>query len=235
MVDTPTTQDPQLSYIDELRAEGTNLSGDEKAAHDAMVEELAGELALSESIRRQTAEDIEQARSLAHSSKSRETGEVTRSRFPLDFAQIGWLSEKEAQPIEVERVESRGLIYYFASIVGLDNIASKAMEHLNKEGTSAKLLSALRGEYIPGLWSDIIHGRGKSRPLSFGGGKRGADRSLNTTLPAYKIDVQGTNNRGIVLVPGRIDGAPVMVLAALFDHEDQPSILGHMGLGKRRK
>lgn len=223
-------EDPQRTYLEELYAETAGLPEGERAEQKRLIAELAGDIGVAEAVQDQASKDIESARAMARSScgKAETTSEAT---FPLDFSQIGWLGEEETEPLPVERIEAPGLNYYFGSIIDRDNVTSEALEHLDREGIADDLLSKVKTVHLPRLWSDITSGGGSVRPISIkNNGKINQYRSLNTTYPAYKIDVQGTNNRAIVIVAGKIDGDPVLILATLYDHEDMRKIMRHMFL-----
>jgi hypothetical protein len=87
---------------------------------------------------------------------------------------------------------------------------------------------------VEGLLDDVFAGRGRLRPVNkLKAGTQGSvisgDRIINTEYPAYKIGIRGTNNRAIVLLPEKIEGEQVVILAALYDHEDQQKVTKAIG------
>jgi len=198
----------------------------EEAEHQNEVRDPFSE---EEDARILAAAHIERAKQMAASSKRSTPEQDTQTVYELDFGQIGWLGEDDLQPIQVEHIENDEGDYYYGSIVDRDRPAKKALDKLERQDAAGKLLTGLKEEYLPKFWHDIVSG-GRVRPVSIGksGKSNGGLKAINTSYPAYKLDVQGTNNRAIVLVAGKIEGKPVMVLAAVYDHEDQSAIYRHM-------
>lgn len=221
-----------------MRRESEELTGPEREEHERAIADLIGELAASETARRIADESIEGARQLAR--EQRTNGEKVRSgtaTFPLDFSLIGWIKKKDSvEPVMVEEYEDNNIKYYFSSLIGEDSVTKNAFEALETQGLAEELIDEIKRTCLPELWERILSGDRKLRPVSVGGKKKTKpSNSLNTTYPAYKIDVRGTNNRAVIIVGGRIDGAPVFFLAALYDHDDQPKIDQHMFLNKTKK
>jgi hypothetical protein len=144
---------------------------------------------------------------------------------------IGWLASNGPLTVPIERIEKGGIGYWFGTITDKHRVTKDALEHLGSQGKVNELTHHLKTNALPQFIRDVKTGSGKLRPVSKG--TRGAKkvdpaRSLNTKYPGYKMDVEGSNNRAIVLLPGKRDDSgrqeQVIILAALYEHEDQAKI-----------
>jgi len=204
----------------------------QKKVQDEAAAKLAQELEIAEDIQRR----IDELRAINNTSNKKEkTHEKTAD---LEGSRVGWLTSNENFSINLEEINSGDLAYFFGSIIEQDNVASKALRRLREQGEEEALKSSLQKTVLPKLWKQIVSGDSRARPISIGNRSRHevrAQKSLNTTYPAYKVGVHGTNNRAIVLLINKVDEKPVFVLAALYDHEDQAAVLSHMYLKPGRK
>jgi hypothetical protein len=155
---------------------------------------------------------------------------------PVKLESIGWLQGEGSKDVEVEKIESGDNTVYFGSIAEENRITRDAAEKLKASGEWDDLLQILKSEKLPMLWMEIQSGSRRIRPVSIGTrniNEVEPDNSMNTTYPAYKIDVHGTNNRALVMITGRKDGVPVFVLAAMYDHDDQQAVLNQLFLKQK--
>lgn len=235
MADNVQTQpDPQQIYLDQLRAEAAALPDAERAEQEAMIASLAGELSLTEAVRQEADFYVQRAKHLA---KGLVEGHKETVDVPVDLSKIGWLNSEEVTTIQAEPVHSAGLDYLFVNLTSLHRTTTKSTEKLEKQGELAAALGKVKQEGIPVLWTAIISGRNQERPISMGN-RRSANtvhRSLKTAYPGYKIDVFGGNNRAIILILDKQDEKPVIGLAALYDHADQPAIVNSLFKSPSRK
>ena len=217
--------DPQRAYLAQLQSEGSRLPESERAEHEALVSELAGELALSESMQLQAGDYIARAKLLVMG------GDIVppkTKQISIDAGKIGWLAGTGEQEVSAQEILTPELDYLFVDLTGKHRVTQRLRYELTKQGVDKKLTEKVTTEGIPALWNGIVSGRDRSESISIGSRAQKhvkADRSLNTSFPAYKIDAQGTNNRAIVMLMGRAaDDKPIISLAALYDHKDQADI-----------
>jgi hypothetical protein len=206
-----------------LRAEGSS---------EAEVTLLGVQLAIEAMVNQQAKEDIEAARA-ANAQGRKLAGETNTSSAVTMLAgeSIGWLASNGPLTVPVERIEKDGIGYWFGAITDKHRVTKDAMARLERQGKAEKLINHLKTNALPQFIRNLKEGSRKLRPISKG--TRGAKKvdpaqSLNTKYPAYKMDVEGTNNRAIVLLPGKRDDSgrqeQIIILAALYDHEDQAKI-----------
>lgn len=215
----------------EWYAELEDLPPEERAEQEAAIAELRQEMQTAEAMQREADRYVAEARS--YGSAHEASDETEKLTFEFNFETIGWIDAQEKKKVPVEQIETPSLSYWFTDLTGQSNVTEKARDHLEEEGELDKLLELTKQEKIPILWDGVMTGKGRQRSISIGGRSVKdvpADQSLNTSLPAYKIDVQGTNNRAIIVKLGDKEGAPVLGLAALYDHEDQAQVLQKLQL-----
>lgn len=214
----------ERAYLDELQAELPSLSTTARNEQRALIAELAAELAMTEALQAETDAYIARARQWDQD----DAPKVLTQPFSFDFAKIGWLDDDSTRKIQVEEVATPSLKYLFTDFTNDHPVTRRAAEHLQREGIKEKLVDSIIKEKIPIMWQEVLAGRGSQRSISIGN-REVKDvqpaRSLNTTLPAYKIDVLGTSNRAIIIKLGDVDDKPVFALAAVYDHEDQERVL----------
>ena len=152
----------------------------------------------------------------------------------IDPKKIGWLDGEEPFEVPVETIDQQESGLKLASIVEMGSATKRAADSLRAQGEWDGLLQNLK-QSLPQFWQNVRMGKGSLRPISIGGRRPSqvdAQHALNTSYPAYKLDVKGTNNRALVLLvpaqPGQTDQAPVFVLAAMYDHEDQGRVLNSL-------
>ena len=156
----------------------------------------------------------------------------------VDMGKIGWMPQEGMLSVGCKSIGKGENRFLFGSIVEEDRVANRAAEKLKDSGEWGDLIQKIETEAIPQLWLRILRGDRNLRPVSIGGRSLKEvtpDNSMNTTYPAYKIGVHGTNNRALVIVMDRHDdGSPVFILTALYDHDDQKRVLQHMFLKQKR-
>ncbi|MDL2341553.1 MAG: hypothetical protein QFB87_00535 [Patescibacteria group bacterium] len=230
----PQPADPSVIDLTSLSLDEQMVVGDlfaEAVASDmperrAEVAQLAGEMALSEQVQRQADADIAQAKSYNEHTQTVIAERESEQTIAVDCDKIGWLIGKGTITVPVERNPNDSTAFYFASIIGEHRVTQDAYTHLEAEGVSDYLMDLLKTNGIPRFLEELKGNSGKLRPVNATpGAARNKQRKVNTTYPAYKIDVQGTRNRALVLLPGKINGEQVVVLAAIYDHEDQTKVL----------
>ena len=153
-----------------------------------------------------------------------------RKSVQIDREKIGWLSGDGELNVGLDQLDSKGVSFLFGSIVDEDGVTKGAADKLRASGEWEKLVGTLERDALPALWIRIGKGDRNLRPVSIGTRSPKdvvADNSMNTIYPAYKIDVQGTNNRALIMLVDKIDDQPVFVLAAMYDHDDQQRVLNH--------
>jgi len=182
---------------------------------------LAVELADNLFIQQQADEAIENAK--RYSKQEEVTWHCT-----LDGEKLGWIPGDSNITIKLEPKEKHDRKFLFGSIVSQHRVTDTAFKHLEAQGVADTLLQTLTEQSLPRFLAELQSGSRRLRPsnkTSAKGTAKSDDRNLNTAYPAYKLDVQGTNNRAIILLPEKQDGVQVIVLAALYDHEDQDKVL----------
>lgn len=236
---SPQPETQELTHEDmripeEWRVELDGLSGDERAEHESVIRELLAEMAVSEAIQAEASRHIAEARSYGKRGNGK-SHESSARKFAVDMKKIGWLESENQGEVSVETVESPNLKYYFADMTDMHRVTKSAREDLRRQGEDEKLTTLLKEEKIPIMWQKVLHGSSEQRSISIGNREVKdvpASRSLNTTFPAFKLDVLGTNNRAIILKLGEVEGVPVFALAALYDHEAQDHVLNTLFLKK---
>lgn len=155
---------------------------------------------------------------------------------PIKLESIGWLQGEGSHNVEIEKTGRKDNPVYFGSITGQNRVTHSAAENLKASGEWDSLLHTLKIEKLSMLWAEIQSGSRRIRPVSIGSRSIKdvePDNSMNTTYPAYKIDVHGTNNRALVMMTDRKDEIPVFVLAAMYDHDDQQAVLNQLFLKQK--
>lgn len=227
---SPQPSNPQADYLAQLRTEAATLPEAERLDHEALIAELAGELALAESMQLEADEYIARAKRLVGGPEVL----ANNTKVQVDMDKIGWVAEQGVEEVPAQEVSAPGLDYLFVDLTGRHRVTEKLRENLQQQGEYAKLLEKVTKEGIPSQWNSIVTGKNQNGAISIG--KRSMqqvdpDRSLNTTYPAYKMDAKGSNNRAIMLVLDRApDNKPVIALAALYDHDDQAAIYNSLFL-----
>lgn len=216
--------DPQAAYLSQLREEAAGLPEAERIAHESLIAELAGEVAVAESMQIQAQDYITRAKRLGDSTET----SPAKVRAKVEMGKIGWIVSDKDEEVPAEDISAPGLDYVFVNLTGRNRVTQKLRENLQRQGEYDKLLQKVVQEGIPTKWNDILGGKNQDGSISVGKRlkhKINPDRSLNTSYSAYKIDAQGTNNRAIMVVLGREpDNRPVIALAAIYDHDDQAAI-----------
>lgn len=159
----------------------------------------------------------------------------------LAGGKVGWLASNGPLSVPVERQTKKEANFWLGTIIDKNSATRSAFEHLQDEGVDDKLMETLSGSVLPSFLVALKAGKGNLRPVSKGtrGMKHAKpERSLDTEYPAYKLDVQGTNYRAIIILPGKREHEEkqehVIILAALYDHGDQPKIMNSL-FGKVKK
>ncbi|MCX6806442.1 MAG: hypothetical protein NTY56_03285, partial [Patescibacteria group bacterium] len=146
--------------------------------------------------------------------------------------------------ITTEDVKTKELNYLLVNLIDM-NTTTKAnygkLTDQSAEGTSnlgEKLLDLVKQEKIPILHKDILKRSSSLRPIAISGKKLkdvDPEQSLNTSYPAYKIDVQGSNNRAIILkLENTSEGMPVYAVVAIYDHDDDKAIHKNLFLKQKK-
>lgn len=225
--------------VDVLRSDVADGTPEEQAYVENEVYELLSELAVTEAINAQVNEDIARAKALAAGRLSANAElDKTQTTTKIDGSRIGWLTSDEEFEVPIERVEAGERSYWLASIIDKNSTTNSAFESLEKQGVSQELFRSVRDKSIPIFVEGIKSGKHAltGSPKSKSGLKRpNAKRSMKTDYPAYKVGVQGTNNRAIILITGAVDGEMIIVVAALYDHDDQHKITHSLFSGKISK
>lgn len=212
--------------LDQLIDEG-QVSKEEESAFRAEIDEKTMLLGFFQQtldeLRDKTGERLDEPATEETNDKDKKTAEV-------DFSKIGWVSSKDTVTKHIEKTGRPETPVYFGSIVEEDRVTKAVADKLVASGEWDTLIEKLKTDTLPQLWNGIVGGRGNVRPISAGTRSPKevkAQTSLKTQYPAYKVDVHGTNNRAIVLITSKIDGNPVFMLAAMYDHDDQQQVIKH--------
>ena len=145
----------------------------------------------------------------------------------IDSGKIRWLEKDKPLTIELQLAGDSGEEYLFGSIVDQHPTTIKAYQKLHSKGFLPTLEQTLVDSAIPTLLKNISGGSRRLRPVNKTGGtskEKSNDRNVDTRYASYKVDVQGTSNRAILLLPDKIDGKQVVLLAAMYYHEDQDQV-----------
>lgn len=145
-------------------------------------------------------------------------------QIELDNSKIGWLNGAESTTVDAELCEYHDQKFWVANLTGHQNATKDAFQKLEGQGLAEKLMDSIKGATGAAFVEDLRKGAGTLRPMSKGGGPNKRDKKIDTEYPCYKIGVQGSNNRAILILPEKIDGQQVLVVAALFDHEDDGKV-----------
>ena len=145
-------------------------------------------------------------------------------QIELDTSKIGWLNDSESVVVDAELCEYHDQKFWVANLTGHQNATKDAFEKLESQGLAEKLMDSIKGATGAAFIEDLRKGAGTLRPMSKGSGPNKRDKKIDTEYPCYKIGVQGSNNRALLILPEKIDGQQVLVVAALFDHEDDQKV-----------
>ncbi len=231
---TETPENPDQIFLNQLLSEVVDLTGHELTEHEELIAMIAGELALSEVLQRQAEQDIAAAKEMAAKNRQK-VGEKTKLTLSVDMARIGWINGEEKVDLPAQKITTENMEYDFVDLTELSRPTKDLKERLerqkDKDGISiaSKLTESVKTNGIPNLSANIKQGHGKQlRPVSIGNRRKKdvtAEQSLNTSYTAYKINVQGTNNRAIVISFGENKtGRPAFGLAILYDHVDETRV-----------
>lgn len=222
--DSNPEQGSSTEYIIDLAREAAYLPEHERIAHEKLVSDLIGDIALREGL----LGTYHQTMAYLRGEHKPETISQDIPKFRVDLSKIGWISGDESRELPVEVVEQDDMTFNFVDLSSCNSITNELRASLKKQGIDEDLMKILKTQSIPMLWSSVKSGRGKNiRPISIGNRKKSevsADQSLMTSYPAYKMDVQGSNNRAILMILDGSDQSPTIGLAALFDHDDDTRI-----------
>lgn len=224
-----------LQTIEELKREAESIADPEE--RDEALADVAAflyEIKLAEKVRKDAMDDIEEAKSWDQRHRKPADRTENTVQTSVDFGKIGWINSDETESVPAKRLANNGYVFNFIDLTGYSRATAATCDKL-KEQTDAsgdnvheKLLSIITNTTIPVLHENITNGRGKGvRPISIGGRRINevdAERSLNTSYPAYKEGVHGPQNRAIILRLPDTEGVPSYALAALYDHEDDQQI-----------
>lgn len=247
--DNPPIELDDLRTLSDMYVQASRLEEPARSEQIEVVQELAGEVSLQELIdirlldedlraadeAQDLADDyILRARTLATNGHTHrgdeEPGEKTIQL--INFDKIGWITATGEEELEATLMEYEGKPYKVVDLIGLSTTTKKLFEKLEAQSTGGesnlgeKLLQEVEEVVIPQVDDGIRHGRGGNRLVTSGGDPKAVpSKSLNTTYTGFKQDVQGTNNRVIIL---RVDEAgsevPSYAIAALYDHDDDKKI-----------
>lgn len=145
-------------------------------------------------------------------------------KIELDNSKIGWLNGAETTSLNAELCEYHDQKFWVANLTSQQNATKDAFEKLESQGLAEKLMDSIKGATGAAFIEDLRKGAGTLRPMSKGAGPNKRDKKIDTEYPCYKIGVQGSNNRALLILPEKIDGQQVLVVAALFDHEDDQKV-----------
>ena len=167
----------------------------------------------------------EYSRTMAELKLPNEIYEVVMTQnVELDTSKIGWIPGSEKIELEAERCEYQGQTFWVASITDQQKVTNEAYNKLEKQGIADKLMGSIKASAGAVFLQTLTSGSGSLRPMSKGKGSKKRANTIDTEYPSYKIDVQGSNNRAILILPEKIEGQPVLIVAALFDHEDDGKV-----------
>lgn len=214
--------------VDEMRSDAVGATPEEREAIEGEVQHFLGEMALGEWVQAQADAHIQRAKDFADGTPTpkKEVAQKPLS-MTLDGAKIGWIPGDSGITVALEQKGDEQHSYLFGSIVDDHRVTKAAYEHLESENMAEYLTGLLHENAIPRFLEALRSGTGGLRPISIGNRAAKdvrAERSLNTQYPAYKVDVQGTRNRAILLLPPKDGEDPVIILAAIYDHEDQSKV-----------
>jgi hypothetical protein len=239
----PTGTYEERQMLADLYAEADGLPDLDKQAHLVAIQALEAEIRARDDAYRQAIEHIEQAKSLASSIRhaAGEIPAVTDASAPkakVDLKRIGWAEGEGTQEITTVLVTTPLGKCLLADLTGLHRSTRDAAERLQSQGELDKLMDRIRNTVLPTLAVKLQGGDRSLRPVHIGNRRLNtvaAAQSLNTTYKAYKEDVEGSNNRAILLIleptelPAKPDGTPGEVVptfgvAAIYDHDDDRQI-----------
>lgn len=226
----------------ELEAELDGLEGVELDNSRGYIEQLRAEIFLAEAVQRAIDEGLRKTKALGAeigsvSEGSKNERKMTQ-RAVVDFSQIGWINQEGEKALNAEVVQGDVLNYLFIDLTNMSRVTKDAKARLETQTTGTnqtevlfidKLYEKLKREVIPQRHDNMIHGR-NMRVVHAGypiqGVKNNPGRTFKTEYHTTKENVQGTNNRAIVMYLGNEPGTglPLYALAALYDHDDDRGI-----------
>jgi hypothetical protein len=159
-----------------------------------------------------------------------EKEEKLKGSVEIDGSRIGWLNTDEKFSTDIELLEYGGLEYWFGQTYDQHSSTKKAYEKLSLSDKAERLIGALKSSKAAKLIHSLDTGLGEFRPVNKNSTPKGNDKKIDTDYPAYKLDVEGTNNRAIFLVLGKKDDRYILVLTALFDHDDDTMVYRSLNL-----
>lgn len=221
---------PEEDFVVQSAFEAAYLPDNERQEQRDIVGELIGDLAS------QGALDLKQREKLLTlfdeniriARGNQAQVQAVSAPVQVDFSKIGWSQRNEERDIATESITANDLDYRFVDLTSMNNATKRCMELLAQQTTAGgdqllpKLLSGLKKTALPTLYDNIKHGR-NLRPVSRGN-RRDGDHMIDTEYPSYKIGLQGTNNRALILLLGDGEANPVFGLVALYDHDDDDQI-----------
>lgn len=221
---TRLTADERLAVAG-LFHEATTVAGHEQRCQQrSEFGQYAAEIAVSDRIQRQAELDLQSARE--YTIHTRDIAELAPPTvIDLDAGKIGWLSSDDSLEVTVAPENLGEDAFWFGSITDEHRVTAGAVEHLESEGIADDLIKTLVDSAIPKFLKQIKSNSGNLRPVNRAGVTGKKQRNVNTTYPAYKLELHGSKNRVVVLLPEKIGAEQVVILAAIYDHEDQDKVL----------
>lgn len=238
---------PEELYIEQLGYEAAGMSPVDREEHDKVVESLitgiVAEAGKEIDLRQQLldrymgtialATEYQQAQAKAAENRNKPQD----PKVAIDFSRIGWINREESAEVKAEEVKTVVKPYLFIDLTGENAVTRDLRDELKQQDVDTELMDTVKEKVIPKLWDGVKSGHSKGlRPVAIGNRSRkevDPEQSLNTTYPAYKVDVQGTNNRGIILILDGSSEMPAFGLAALYDHDDDGRV--HRSLFLKQK
>lgn len=162
--------------------------------------------------------------------------ETAKTGYTADLSKFGWINREGEVTLPIRHEKTSTLNYGLVDLTGLSRAATDTQEELINQGIFEGLRQDLRVRGIPKLWQGIKTGDFNLRSVSIGNRKKKdvpVEQSFNCTLPAYKIGVDGTRNRAIIVVLDTKGDEPLFGLAALYDHDDDGKIHRQLFLKQR--
>ncbi len=221
------TVSQQRAYIDDLRSEGSKLTGAERVEHEALVSELLSDLALAETVQRQAAEDLARAGELAQGGTSKIADREVEPQpvYLADRTKIGWLSDKKT-PVEVtKRTTPGGKVFHYANITSLSNatrVNARVMRPRQVQQVEERVAQHISAKLDSDDQQSI-----NLRPLE------ASPTRSHTSLNPYKDDnvtAQGFNNndiRVLVLEDSSTEQPTFLVAHITVGHDNQQAIYNH--------
>lgn len=239
---TFTDPNPQAAYLDELRQEAAGLSGTEREVQEAMIAELAGEMALAESIQAQADADIAAAKAMA----------------------LGGKREASTEPTDVQRQTVDFYSYLVAPAYGITavnpgrsmNITKESMPWLSDEKTLLETVSLTADDGTEFEFGSVVHGSSSLEKIAKKVPKQEVEkveRALFKALPSwlqgkavanidsgsayaplgadaiYKVGKIGKDAARLAFVRRETDdGKPLIIEVGVARHKDQNTMLARM-------